>query len=469
MLFTEPQFFLFFALVLPLAWWLPRRRHRHALLLVASYVFYAAWDVRFLALIWISTLTDFVAGRRMHELGEEDDDRRRHWLLFSLGVNLGILGIFKYLGFFVDSFLELAGSAGLHLPERTFTLVLPVGISFYTFQTLSYTIDVYRRRLEPEDDFLRFALFVAFFPQLVAGPIVRAARFLPQLRDRLSLDGPRARYFLTLFLLGFVKKACIADRVAPMVDEVFASPGLYGPAAAWTAAMLFGVQIYCDFSGYTDMALAVAGLLGYDLERNFDAPYLAGSVAEFWHRWHISLSTWLRDYLYIPLGGNRGTRLFTYRNLMLTMILGGLWHGAAWTFVIWGTLHGAALVAHRAWRDHRPAPESPGWGRQIVSVAATWALVHLAWIFFRAADLEGAVRILRAMVGDAGGRATLPLLAWTALAAVLFEHVLVRGRWLERYVPRIHPWLFPLLYGAATALAVAFLPMRMDPFIYFQF
>jgi len=471
-LFTEPLFFLFFPVVLAGAWWLSSNRPRKLWLLAASYLFYAAWDWRFLSLIAASTLVDYGVGRALERSGSRR--RRRALLVISLVVNLGLLGVFKYYGFFVESAQGLLAGLGLGVSTRVPEIVLPVGISFYTFQTLSYTIDVYRGRLEPVRSLPDFALFVSFFPQLVAGPIVRASEFLPQLDRRPRWSEVAVRRYLTLFLVGFVKKACLADGVAPVVDRVFTDPGLWTSSAVWTAVLLYAVQIYCDFSGYTDMAIACAGLLGFRLERNFDFPYVARSVTEFWRRWHISLSGWLRDYLYIPLGGSRGRRVETSRNLMVTMLLGGLWHGAAWTFVVWGALHGVALVAHKEWRARRPALGGRWTPPAAVGSALAWGLtlvwVCLTWIFFRARSFEDALVLARSflLLPGAGELAVDP--AWLPFVAALGAlHWVSSRQRAEEAVEGMPDWAFAGAYGAAAAVALLFVPLRSDPFIYFQF
>jgi len=472
MLFTEPLFFLFFPVVLAGAWWLSSDRLRKLWLLAASYLFYAAWDWRFLSLIAASTLVDYWVGRALERV--EASRGRRALLVTSLALNLGLLGVFKYYGFFVESARGLLAVLGLSVATRVPEIVLPVGISFYTFQTLSYTIDLYRGRLEPVRSLPDFALFVSFFPQLVAGPIVRASDFLPQLDRRPRWADVAVRRHLALFLIGFVKKACLADNVAPVVDRVFADPSLWTSSAVWTAVLLYAVQIYCDFSGYTDMAIACAGLLGFRLERNFDFPYVARSVTEFWRRWHISLSGWLRDYLYIPLGGSRGVRLATYRNLMVTMLLGGLWHGAAWTFVIWGALHGVALVAHKEWTRRRSAIIGSWTSPAAVGGALSWCLtlfwVCLAWIFFRARSFADAWLLVRAfaLFRGAGELSVDP--AWLAFVAALGAlHWVSSRRRAEGAVEEMPDWAFAGAYGAAAAVALLFVPLRSDPFIYFQF
>ncbi|MEL7448080.1 MAG: MBOAT family O-acyltransferase [Pseudomonadota bacterium] len=468
MLFVEPRFFLFLALVAGLYWSLPGNRSRKVVLLAASYVFYAAWDYRFLSLILISTVVDYTAALAMSRSAKES--ARRLWLLLSLVVNLGMLGFFKYFNFFAESASDLMAAFGVELSQTTLDITLPVGISFYTFQTLSYTIDVYRGKLKPRTQLLDVALFVAFFPQLVAGPIVRAATFLPQLDSVRSFARVHGRACLALFLSGFVKKAVVADNVAPFVDEVFSNPGLYDSAALVVGACLYAVQIYCDFSGYSDMAIAVAGLLGFALPVNFRTPYLAASITDFWRRWHISLSSWLRDYLYIPLGGNRGSRLATQRNLMLTMLLGGLWHGAAWNFVVWGFLHGLALSLEREWRRSPWAGALTGGLALAGGTALTLGWVLVAWVFFRAPDFATATEYLGRIVTLADGQALAqPAWLW-AVFPVFLGLQFVQERWdLLRRASTLPMPVFSSAYGAAMALAVAFVPTGYRPFIYFQF
>ncbi|MEM6705176.1 MAG: MBOAT family O-acyltransferase [Acidobacteriota bacterium] len=477
MIFTELRFFAFFALVFVVTWGLESNRSRKLWLLAASFAFYSAWDWRFLSLILVSTLVDYGVGLA---LGAEPRESRRRWLLgTSLAVNLGLLATFKYAGFFVESAEELLAWLGLQTSRSSLEIVLPVGISFYTFQTLSYTIDIYRRRLEPSRSLLDVALFVAFFPQLVAGPIVRASHFLPQLANQAQWTAVRVRPLLVLFLTGFIKKACIADNVAVPVDAYFASPASYGSAAAWVAVLLFAVQIYCDFSGYSDMAIASAGLLGFHLGENFRHPYVATSPREFWQRWHISLSTWLRDYLYIPLGGNRGGAARTIRNLMLTLVLGGLWHGAAWRFLFWGFLHGLALAVHRALALHeRPAaeqePDAPRRPLQnslgaLLGLVLTQGVVALGWIFFRAPDWASALATLHAVAGHADGSGAFDPRWWLLILGFGALHALfarTEGRDLTSDVPRP---VFAVAYGLAVGGAILFVQVDVQPFLYFQF
>ncbi len=471
MLFTQSTFFLFFGLVFAGAWALPGHRLHKLWLLGASYAFYAGWDWRFLGLILLSTGVDYVAAQRIHH--GPTPRARRAWLVASLVANLGILFTFKYLDFFAASAAALLEALGATASWTTLHLALPVGISFFTFQSMSYTIDVYRRELAPHRSPLDFALFVAFFPQLVAGPIVRARDFLPQLRERPRLSAVPVRACLTLFWIGFFKKACVADNLALWIDPVYAEPAAHTAGALVGAAWLYAVQIYCDFSGYSDMAIATAGLLGYRLPRNFAAPAFSVSVTEFWRRWHISLSSWLRDYLYIPLGGNRRGAGRTRLNLMATMLLGGLWHGAAWTFLLWGALHGLALILHRVWRELVGTRRAPGRLRPLARLAAmaltAWWVVF-AFVFFRAESLPDAAVAARAFVTFASpGSAGLPASPWPVLALLIAVHALCWRLRPEERVEALPPAAFAPAYGLAWSLALLWIPLEARPFIYFQF
>jgi alginate O-acetyltransferase complex protein AlgI len=460
MLFTELRFLPFFLLVLGVHWALRASAARKAWLLLASWAFYAAWDARFLALIGASTLLDWSVGLRLPGASAR---ARGRWLLLSLTGNLGLLGFFKYFGFFVDSAVDLLAALGFQADRPALAIVLPVGISFYTFQTLSYTIDVYRGTLAPRRSLLDFALFVAFFPQLVAGPIVRAAEFLPELDRPRRWRGVDVRGALVLFLLGFFKKACISDNLAPLVERVFADPAAHDALSTWIGVLCYATQIYCDFSGYSDMAIACAALLGYTLPRNFAWPYLSAGLVEFWRRWHISLSSWLRDYLYISLGGNRLGRWRTYRNLMLTMLLGGLWHGAGWNFVVWGGLHGLGLCAQRALGARVMRIPRP------LLVVATFAFVCLCWVFFRAQTFEQALTVLRGGLGLGAGTQTIDARLLGLLGLLGGAHLLAasgRARAWWRGGPGV---VFAAGYGLAVALVLPFVSVDFTPFIYFQF
>ncbi len=459
MIFTEFRFLVFFIIAFGIYWILPRNGVRKLWMLVSSYAFYAGWRWDFLGLIAISTLVDYVVGLMLDR--EQSTGRRRGWLILSLVVNLGMLAIYKYYDFFVTSGIEFLGSLGIEASASTLGFVIPLGISFFTFQTLSYTIDVYRGNMKPVRSLLDFAVFVAFFPQLVAGPIVRASAFLPQLVSKRKFSEITWRASTALFLFGYIKKACIADNVASVADQVFANPDGFGVLGKWLGLSLYSVQIYCDFSGYTDMAIAMAAFFGYQLTVNFNFPYLARSITEFWRRWHISLSTWFRDYLYIPLGGNRAGAFKTYRNLLIVFFLCGLWHGASWNFVIWGLLHGLFLVMERAFKFR---------GNSAVGTLYTLFVVMLAWVFFRSPDLPSALSFTGGLfgIGEAGTK-VIATHWWGILGGFVVVHVFMSRGVLERAIERMPSALYSIAYGAAWALAFPWAAVDYQPFIYFQF
>jgi alginate O-acetyltransferase complex protein AlgI len=399
MLFNTFQFAYFFAIFFPLYWLLPHKP-QNLLLLAASYYFYACWDARFLALLILSTSMDYACGLAVDRI--EEPRRRKLFVAVSMALNLGMLGYFKYYNFFADSLHVALARAGWTVSLSHLNLVLPIGISFYTFQSMSYVIDVYRRDIKPTRNFIEFAAFVSFFPHLVAGPIMRPTTLLPQVASprRFNLQQFYAGVYLIFW--GLTKKVVVADNLATIVNDLFGRWRSIDGGLALVAIYAFAFQIYCDFSGYTDAARGIAKCLGFELSLNFNLPYFATSPKDFWARWHISLSTWLRDYLYIPLGGSRGSKALLYRNLMLTMIIGGLWHGAAWTFVLWGAYQGLLLVGHRLaqpWLD-RIKPTDPvdracwTWLRIFV----TFHLICLGWLLFRANSIEQVVGMLSAIV-----------------------------------------------------------------------
>lgn len=388
MLFNSIVFFVFLLIVLPIFYRLKKNEHKKIWLLVASYIFYGYWDWRFCSLLLFSSLVDYWVGLKLHT--EQDQKKRRSWLQVSLFVNLALLATFKYFNFFVDSFQSVLDGFGFSSDFLHLNILLPVGISFYTFQTLSYTIDIYRNRIEPTRDFLSFALFVSFFPQLVAGPIERAKTLLPQL-EKLNAPSPKMiQDGISLIVLGLFKKVMIGDTAGRYADHIFNDLSIYPSIEIVVALLLFTIQIYADFSGYSHIARGVAKLLGIELMKNFNQPYFSRNITEFWHRWHISLSTWLRDYLYISIGGNRKGYRRTYINLFITMLLGGLWHGASWNFVIWGGLHGIYLMLHRIRLKGKKVKEENytfSWStlpKTIYSIASTFVLVSFTWLFFRA-------------------------------------------------------------------------------------
>jgi alginate O-acetyltransferase complex protein AlgI len=449
--------------VLAISWLLMPRQHLWKVFIVAaSYAFYAAANPRFCLLLGGVTVGNQLGARLIYRT---DDERRRKWILgVTVGLDLLVLAVFKYYGFFVTSTAEALDEINLGVPAPLLTIALPVGISFFTFQAISYVVDVKRRVVEPAN-LLDVAVYLSFFPHLVAGPIVRAAEFLPQLKAPRDPKRVAVGSGLVLIGLGLVKKVVIADYLArEIVDPVFAVPSLYDAPDVLMAAYAYTAQIYCDFSGYTDMAIGLALLMGYVFPQNFRSPYRATGFQDFWRRWHMTLSRFLRDFLYIPLGGNRKGRWMTYRNLMLTMVLGGLWHGAAWTFVAWGAFHGAGLCAERAIKGRFRAPAWLRW-------AITFHLVVFGWILFRSLDLETAATFLSRFAD--WGPATL----WTP--TILLAVIVVIGLQLlpsdavERVqwrIERLRP--IPLAVGLSVLIAFAGATVSAQgvaPFIYFRF
>jgi alginate O-acetyltransferase complex protein AlgI len=480
LVFSSLRFFVFLALILAfLALPLSLRKKKIGLCL-ASCLFYAAWDYRYLVLLLLISGIDFYCAAR---ISTTDDDRARtRWLALSIVTNLGILGYFKYADFFLDNANALLQYSGGHaLP--LLRVFLPAGISFYTFKSMSYTIDVYRRVIKRVDSLIEYAMFVTFFPDLIAGPIVRASVFLPQLDRDLGPTVSRMRAGASLFIIGLGKKLLVADQCAVVADAVFASPVAWSCFDAWCGLIAYSLQIYCDFSGYSDMAIGTAQMIGYELPENFRMPYLASNVADFWHRWHVTLSEWLRDYLYVPLGGNRKGTARTYFNLLATMLLGGLWHGASWNFVLWGFLHGAALALHRAWRSLFPTLRIP----RLISTPVTTLFVILCWVPFRQTTWSGTRAMFAALFGFGAGRNywTPSVLAWSLLL-VIGGHVIalfMTPRFLNAISAerRDHPISGPqLVFGLQTirgAFVVAVVVLTIyffgaaqtSPFIYFRF
>jgi alginate O-acetyltransferase complex protein AlgI len=448
---------------------------RKAALVLFSYAFYAAWDPPFVLLLWLSTVVDFYMARLIANAARGPT---RHMLLgVSLATNLGLLGYFKYGGFLLENFVAAMHAAGLDFSPSRPSIVLPAGISFYTFQTLSYTMDVYFRRERPCTKLLDFALFVAFFPQLVAGPIVRAAQFLPQTEARRAASGSQLAWGLVMLVLGIFEKTVLADGCfAPVADKVYshARQGLTS-ADAWFGTLAFSGQIFCDFAGYSTSAIGAALCLGFMLPNNFLFPYAAVGFSDFWRRWHISLSSWLRDYLYIPLGGNRRGVLRTHVNLMVTMLIGGLWHGASWTFVAWGGLHGGYLIAERELKrrlQHQAIWSAPAMKPLLGGL--TFLGVCTTWVFFRARSFGEAWSILAAMFGAgpaAAVRLVLPHDGWITLGATL---LLVGGHWglrdstLEEHAERL-PAAGRILALAGMLLLIITMTGKDRAFIYFQF
>jgi alginate O-acetyltransferase complex protein AlgI len=468
-LFPTVEFAVFLVVVLTGSWLLMRHRTPWKLfMLAASYVFYAAWDWRYLALLAGSTLVNQLVATG---LGRRDDARvRRQLLAVGVAANLGLLGWFKYYGFFVASARNALGEFGIAPPLPLLEIVLPVGISFFTFQALSYVIDVYRREIDVAP-WLDTLLYLSFFPQLVAGPIVRGSEFLPQLRaPRDARSIPAARAF-GLILGGLFKKVVVANVLAAtLVDDVFANPAAHSGVETLFAIYGYAVQIYADFSGYTDIAIGVALLLGFSFPQNFDAPYSALSLRDFWRRWHMTLSRWLRDYLYIPLGGSAGGAAATAFALLTTMVLGGLWHGAAWTFVVWGAFHGVGLALERFTGQGPTDPAAMGAVERAVRRLVTFHVVCLGWVLFRATSLTNAGEVIGRLAEPGPITAVTPAVVALILIGIAFQYVPkdvgVRvGRAFE--TPR--PVLVGVLGGAGLLLVDALGPQGIAPFIYFQF
>jgi alginate O-acetyltransferase complex protein AlgI len=471
MIFTSFEFVAFFAALLLLRSLLKNFTAEKWLLLIASWLFYASWNPPYVLLLMFTSALDYFVGRWLDR--SENPAARKLLLTASLTANLGVLGFFKYTNFLLDSWHGLLAHAGFAVHPVVLNIVLPAGVSFFTFQSMSYTIDVYRRDIRACTSLRDFMLFVSFFPQLVAGPIVRAATFLPQLLQRRRAAWQDVESGLALFALGAIKKLVVSDQIAGHVDLVFTSPATFDALSLLLAALGFGVQIYCDFSGYSDMAIGCARMMGYDLGLNFRMPYSSVSITEFWRRWHISLSTWLRDYLYISLGGNRRGAARTNINLMLTMLLGGLWHGASWNFVIWGGLHGGALITHKAWRWFRGAAgrEKPTRFGAAVGWALTMTVVFVGWIFFRASGFGGATTMLgRIVTWNTGGVRTLSPQILVAVAVLAAIHLIAPkdGNWPQWIVER--PMAVRIVaYTAFLMIILCFGARESAPFIYFQF
>ena len=476
MVFNSLTFLVFFAVLLvlhhlPFLSW----RAKKVNLLIASYVFYAAWNPPFILLLWASTIVDWFIARGIWASRDKSRAVRRSWLVISVAVNIGFIGFFKYGEFLLQNWQALMQSVGVVWVAPEWDIVLPVGISFYTFVTLSYTLDVYLGRSKPIGNFLDYALFVTFFPHLVAGPIVRPTQLVPQFYTPKQASRDQLLLGAGLIILGLFEKVVLADGgLANAADKVFAAQGAVGFVDAWLGTLAFSGQIFCDFAGYSTIAIGTALCLGFALPENFRMPYAAIGFSDFWRRWHISLSTWLRDYLYIPLGGSRGTEVRTYVNLMLTMLLGGLWHGASWTFVVWGGLHGLYLAVERWLREKTGVAGDPasGWSRLALALA-TYALVNVTWVFFRAEDFGGAARILAGMAGLAAEAAPILPTLFVAkvvviVVAIVATQWLMRNRSLEDVVART-PWWVTGLVAAAMLFAVTITQGSGQAFIYFQF
>ena len=488
MLFNTPEFIVFFIFVLAIISCIKFRRFQHLFLVGSSYLFFYFSNNFLITLLIYSTLLDFYLGKAI--FNSKNKQTKKLLLITSLAGNLGLLGFFKYANFMIDEVNGIVEYLGMSQID-SLEIILPIGISFYTFQTISYTVDIYRGKLTPSKSFWEFALFVSFFPQLVAGPILRASHFLPQLREKLSKENlttrlrtitihhTALRFGITLMAMGFLKKMFFADNIAPMVNEIFTAPLGLESFSVIIGAIGFGVQIYCDFSGYSDIAIGAATILGFHIPANFNKPYFATSPVDFWRRWHISLSTWLRDYLYIPLGGNRKSNSRTYVNLLTVMIIGGLWHGASWNFLVWGALHGGYLAIHKIIVKKFPIFEDNKLLKskkiKIISILTTQYFIFLAWLAFRVEDINALPYVLyKYVVWDFATDATIQIMSHNKLPLLL-----IVGFFILNYISykrdltktlselKIRYWIL-ILFGIMTLILLFYDPFP-EEFIYFRF
>lgn len=469
MIFTSIDFIVFYAILMLMLLVFRADAARQHILLLASYIFYGWWNPIFVLLILASSLQGWYLGLLIDR--SRNEKRKSLYLFISLAISLGMLAYYKYADFIVQNVLTAIGLKWQYQLDIT----LPVGISFFTFQTMSYGIDLKRGKISVCKSLPKFMLFVAFFPQLVAGPIVRASEFLPQLLRRLDINRENIILGVQIFIGGAIQKVLFADNLSKFVDPIFADPALFSSSTLWLGIVAYSVQIFCDFSGYSLMAIGIAKTLGFSLPKNFDMPYVARSITEFWRRWHITLSFWLRDYLYIPLGGNRKGTLRTYVNLMITMILGGLWHGASWNFVIWGVLHGSALAMHKIWMTM-----TAGWDdrvRQHLAYKATaWSATSLflllTWIPFRSPDFSQTTLYLKGLLGNGSGVEWISPSVVIILITVACWHMLYTFRvsHYERFpVLNVNTVYSQIIIGGSLLALAMFAPINTSPFIYFQF
>ncbi|MDD5070549.1 MAG: MBOAT family protein [Candidatus Omnitrophica bacterium] len=472
MLFNSLQFALFFPITY-FFYLISNHKWQNRFLLIASYIFYSAWDWRFLSLIIISTVIDYFCGLKIAQA--DDKRKKRKFLLLSLITNLSLLGFFKYFGFFADSLLNLLHSIGIDTPLYSLKIILPVGISFYTFQTLSYSIDIYRKEIKPTKNFLDFALFVSFFPQLVAGPIERAKNLLPQILSprKITLDSFYQGIYLILW--GLFQKVFVADNLAKIVNDIFAFPQNHSGGGILIALYAFSLQIFCDFCGYSNIARGIGKCLGFEIMVNFNCPYFSQSPQEFWKRWHISLSSWFKDYLYIPLGGNRKGKAKTYRNLILTMGLAGLWHGASWNFIFWGLYQAALLIIYKIvtplnfkidFLQNRPAKKIAAFINGLIF----FHLTCLGWLLFRCESLTQIVIMSKKLFGDfsfSSGISIIPLVffSWFLILIEIFQYK--KNDLL--FVLKLPVFLRTLIYIVIFYSIILYGSETAEKFIYFQF
>ncbi|WP_405369556.1 MBOAT family O-acyltransferase [Nonlabens sp. Asnod2-A12] len=477
MFFNSIEFLIFLPLCFILYWFVVNRnlKLQNAFILVASYFFYGWWDYRFLGLIAFSTVIDYSLGIAISK--SQVKSRRKLLLFISLAINLGLLGFFKYFNFFVDSWIEAFNSLGYEMHASTLNIILPVGISFYTFQTLSYTIDVYREKLEPSKNLINFAAYVAFFPQLVAGPIERATNLLPQFSKKRVFNEEQAISGVNLILWGLFQKVVIADSCAPYVNSIFNNYESMNSLSLILGAVYFAFQIYCDFAGYSNIAIGTARLLGFDLMRNFNYPYFSRDMAEFWRRWHISLSTWFRDYLYIPLGGSRGSKWMQLRNVFIIFLVSGLWHGANWTFVFWGFLHALFFVPILLLNRNRNNLDQVAKGKLLPSfkemgqMLFTFLLACITWVFFRAPNIAAAFDYLKNVFTEASFKIEYLNIERYNIEMLLILFIFVMYEWFHR--EEEHPftgkWKWIKIASVILMLLTLGVYSNHQDFIYFQF
>jgi len=483
MLFNSIDFAIFLPIVFVVYWFVTSKnlKLQNFFIVAASYLFYGWWDWRFLSLIFFSTMVDYLVGLGL--LKEENQIKRKILLLISVFVNLGFLGFFKYYNFFLENFIKVFSFFGTEIKANSLHIILPVGISFYTFQTMSYSIDVYKRKMEPTKDFIAFAAFVSFFPQLVAGPIERATNLLPQFYKKRAFDYSKAVQGMRQILWGLFKKIVIADNCAVYANLIFNQSASYSGSTLVLGALFFTFQIYGDFSGYSDIAIGTSRLFGFELMKNFNFPYFSRDIAEFWRRWHISLSTWFRDYLYIPLGGNRGGTLIKVRNTFIIFIVSGFWHGANWTFIVWGMLNALYFLPLLLTNKNRKNMEIVAKGKllpgikDLLFIFLTFIQVLFGWIFFRANNISHAISYISKILSPslftipkfAGMDKALPII----ILVIIFILIEWFGREGECAISRIvQNWYRPIrwsLYSFIIFLIGMFMPSVESPFIYFQF
>ena len=470
MLFNSLEFIVFLPLVFGFYWFVfnGSLTVQNLLILCASYIFYGWWDWRFLSLILLSTTIDYIAGQKIYN--NKKIATKRAWLIFSLISNLGLLGFFKYYNFFVESWIDAFKSLGYSIEPWTINIILPVGISFYTFQTMSYSLDIYKNKIRPTKDFISFAAFVSFFPQLVAGPIERASNLLPQLLKKRDFDYHLGVSGLRLILWGMFKKVVIADSLAPVVNDIFANYSEYSGGTLLLGAIYFGFQIYCDFSGYSDIAIGVSRLFGIRLMTNFNFPYFSRNIGEFWRRWHISLSSWFRDYLYIPLGGSRQGVWIGIRNVFVVFLVSGLWHGANWTFLAWGGVHALVFIpsfllgTNRRYVESRKTDSYRVKLVDAINILITFLIVTLAWIFFRSESISHAMEYIAGI--DLSFDTHRKVFIYYIIPFLAMDYLAFKKEYLV-------PWKMDFLRYTVYSILVIFILVHSarvgSEFIYFQF